>query len=101
MNTLPCLAIRGICDYSDSHKNKIFQNYAAAAAAAYAKLLLSYVKSSGDPEGALEVEVVEKRSIFRDYVGYSKEICRFVQGPSAIGKGLQYVSGILMFSPKT
>jgi nucleoside phosphorylase len=22
MNTFPCLVIRGICDYSDSHKNK-------------------------------------------------------------------------------
>ncbi|KAL2796693.1 purine and uridine phosphorylase [Aspergillus keveii] len=45
MNTLPCLVIRGICNYSDSHKNKIFQNYAAAAAAAYAKLLLSTLAS--------------------------------------------------------
>ena len=33
----PCLPIRGICDYSDSHKNKAWQPYAAAAAAAYAK----------------------------------------------------------------
>jgi NACHT domain len=36
-----CLVIRGICDYSDSHKNKQWQKYAAAAAAAYAKELLS------------------------------------------------------------
>lgn len=35
-----CLPIRGICDYSDSHKNKVWQDYAAAAAAAYAKELL-------------------------------------------------------------
>ncbi|KAJ5611872.1 hypothetical protein N7528_008977 [Penicillium herquei] len=48
MNTLPCLVIRGICDYSDSHKNKRFQEYAAATAASYAKLLLSYVKDSSD-----------------------------------------------------
>ncbi|KAK1839054.1 nacht and ankyrin domain protein [Colletotrichum chrysophilum] len=39
-NTLPCLVIRGICDYSDSHKNKAWQGYAAIAAAAYAKDLL-------------------------------------------------------------
>lgn len=39
--TTPCLVIRGICDYSDSHKNKLWQEYAAAAAAAYAKLLLT------------------------------------------------------------
>jgi nucleoside phosphorylase len=40
MNHFPCLIIRGICDYSDSHKNKEWQGYAAMAAAAYAKDLL-------------------------------------------------------------
>ncbi|CAH0047191.1 unnamed protein product [Clonostachys solani] len=40
MDSLPCLPIRGICDYSDSHKNKKWQRYAAAAAAAYARELL-------------------------------------------------------------
>jgi len=40
MNRFPCLVIRGICDYSDSHKNKEWQGYAAMAAAAYAKDLL-------------------------------------------------------------
>ncbi|KAL6835271.1 putative kinesin [Trichoderma camerunense] len=43
MDTYPCLAIRGICDYADSHKNKRWQPYAAAAAAAYAKELLSVI----------------------------------------------------------
>ena len=33
MNQLPCLVIRGICDYSDSHKNKLWQGYAALTAA--------------------------------------------------------------------
>ncbi|KAN0083920.1 hypothetical protein V8E54_003008 [Elaphomyces granulatus] len=43
MIQLPCLVIRGICDYSDSHKNKQWQGYAALTAAAYAKMLLSVV----------------------------------------------------------
>ncbi|KAI8159048.1 hypothetical protein K4K49_003717 [Colletotrichum sp. SAR 10_70] len=43
MQEFPCLVIRGICDYSDSHKNKRWQEYAAATAAAYAKELLSVV----------------------------------------------------------
>jgi hypothetical protein len=43
MNQLPCLVIRGICDYSDSHKNKKWQGYAALTAAAYGKVLLSVV----------------------------------------------------------
>jgi nucleoside phosphorylase len=40
MDTFPCLVIRGVCDYADSHKNKRWQPYAAAVAAAYAKELL-------------------------------------------------------------
>jgi nucleoside phosphorylase len=40
MNGFPCIVIRGICDYADSHKNKRWQDYAAATAAAYAKELL-------------------------------------------------------------
>ncbi|KAL8393528.1 hypothetical protein RB595_003322 [Gaeumannomyces hyphopodioides] len=43
MNTFPCLVIRGICDYSDSHKNDEWQGYAAMMAAAYAKDLLQHV----------------------------------------------------------
>ena len=40
MNRFPCLVVRGICDYADSHKNRQWQGYAAMAAAAYAKDLL-------------------------------------------------------------
>lgn len=43
MDEFPCLVIRGICDYADSHKNKNWQPYAAATAAAYAKELLSII----------------------------------------------------------
>ncbi|CAH0037887.1 unnamed protein product [Clonostachys solani] len=43
MNNFPCLVIRGICDYSDSHKNKEWQGYAAMTAAAYTKDLLKRV----------------------------------------------------------
>ncbi|KAF2023522.1 purine and uridine phosphorylase [Setomelanomma holmii] len=43
MDNFPCLVIRGICDYSDSHKNKEWQGYAAMTAAAYAKDLLGRV----------------------------------------------------------
>jgi len=43
MDNFPCLVIRGICDYSDTHKNKNWQPYAAATAAAYAKELLEVI----------------------------------------------------------
>ncbi|KAL9096767.1 MAG: hypothetical protein Q9165_001255 [Trypethelium subeluteriae] len=36
---IPSLVIRGICDYSDSHKSDRWQEYAAIVAAAYAKEL--------------------------------------------------------------
>ncbi|CAG9983193.1 unnamed protein product [Clonostachys byssicola] len=44
VNALPCLVIRGISDYCDDQKNDVWQEYAAATAAAYAKLLLHVVK---------------------------------------------------------
>lgn len=52
MDSFPCLVIRGICDYADSHKNKRWQPYAAATAAAFAKELLGVIKKQ-------EVDVLE------------------------------------------
>ncbi|KAI3571455.1 hypothetical protein IWW34DRAFT_838702 [Fusarium oxysporum f. sp. albedinis] len=46
MNHFPCLVIRGICDYSDSHKSKEWQGFAAMMAAAYAKDLLRQIPPS-------------------------------------------------------
>ncbi|CAH0044923.1 unnamed protein product [Clonostachys solani] len=52
MNVFPCLIIRGICDYADAYKNKMWQEYAAATAAAYGKLLLREV-SPGSYDGSV------------------------------------------------
>ncbi|KAJ6779527.1 hypothetical protein PWT90_07848 [Aphanocladium album] len=43
MDDFPCLVIRGICDYADSHKNKEWQPYAAAVAVSYAKEYLAVI----------------------------------------------------------
>src|SRR5882757_10051404 len=43
MDSFPCLVIRGIFDYADSHKNKKWHPYAAATAAAYMKEVLSVI----------------------------------------------------------
>ncbi|KXH45551.1 pfs domain-containing protein [Colletotrichum salicis] len=51
MNHFPCLVIRGICDYSDSHKNKGWQGFAAMVAVAYAKDLLRQI-----PPNKIEAE---------------------------------------------
>lgn len=45
----PCLVIRGICDYADSHKNEAWRDHAAIMAAAYAKDLMSYIFAESIP----------------------------------------------------
>ncbi|KAH7201293.1 hypothetical protein DER44DRAFT_440777 [Fusarium oxysporum] len=37
---LPCVVIKGACDYADSHKSKVWQRYAAATAASCTKAFL-------------------------------------------------------------
>nr|CAD21096.1 conserved hypothetical protein [Neurospora crassa] len=39
---LPCIVIKGVCDYADSHKNKGWQDYAAATAVSVAKAVLEH-----------------------------------------------------------
>ncbi|KAF9768822.1 hypothetical protein IL306_013825 [Fusarium sp. DS 682] len=41
-DSIPCLIIKGACDYADSHKSKTTQNYAAATAAACTKAVLRH-----------------------------------------------------------
>jgi nucleoside phosphorylase len=40
MNTFPCLVVRGVSDYCDSHKNDGWHKYASISAACYCKCLL-------------------------------------------------------------
>lgn len=37
---VPCLVVKGVCDYADSHKNKLWQDFAAATAASVMKAIL-------------------------------------------------------------
>ncbi|KAK5625857.1 hypothetical protein RRF57_001573 [Xylaria bambusicola] len=51
---LPCVIIKGVCDYADSHKNKQWQNYAAVTAAACLKAFLEvWPISRGDSNSGL------------------------------------------------
>ena len=59
MNDFPCLVIRGICDYSDTHKNKRWQPYAAATAAAYAKELLETIPAADVTQAKEAAETVQ------------------------------------------
>jgi nucleoside phosphorylase len=56
LNSFPCLVIRGICDYADSHKNKRWVLYAAATAAACAKEVLLMIP----PADVAKVHMVEE-----------------------------------------
>lgn len=41
-DNVPCIIIKGVCDYADSHKSKVWQAYAAATGASVAKAFLEY-----------------------------------------------------------
>lgn len=64
MNHFPCLVVRGICDYSDSHKNKEWQGFAAMTAAAYATELLRLI-----PLNKLEAETPIREVLGRSWYG--------------------------------
>ncbi|KAM0344763.1 hypothetical protein ACHAPU_007136 [Fusarium lateritium] len=81
MNHFPCLVIRGVCDYSDSHKNKEWQGYAAMMAAAYAKDLLNRIgpekveaeKKLGDVLSGLHEIAQDHRDVAREHYNLAKE----------------------------
>ncbi|KAH7172885.1 hypothetical protein DER46DRAFT_551413 [Fusarium sp. MPI-SDFR-AT-0072] len=54
MDGFRCLVIRGICDYSDSHKNDRWQGYAAMTAAVYSKQILGRIR----PEAVAREETI-------------------------------------------
>lgn len=63
MNNFPCVVIRGISDYADSHKNDRWQPYAAAVAAACAKEYLENVQArdvDGEPTVKAVLEKVQE-----------------------------------------
>ncbi len=90
MNDFPCLVVRGICDYADSHKNKEWQGYAAAAAAAYTKELLLMVpvdqkqytctSSSMHPDNGFKVPLdLSAIPLIENFIGRQDELGRLWQ----------------------
>ncbi|KAI9737602.1 MAG: hypothetical protein M1818_005606 [Claussenomyces sp. TS43310] len=85
MNGFPCIVIRGICDYADSHKNDDWQEYAAATAAAYAKELLlelpaEEVRNVPMMEGISKIETSPHRSKLNSFYQYplNRKVTNFV-----------------------
>ncbi|KAK1539300.1 uncharacterized protein CCOS01_00614 [Colletotrichum costaricense] len=75
---IPCIIVKGVCDYADSHKNKTWQHYAAAIAAAAAKALLDrYAPAAGLIEQVKQVETT----------GFSpKFLVPYVKNPEFVGR---------------
>lgn len=43
---MPCIVVKGMCDYADSHKHKGWQYFAAATAASASKAILErYIRT--------------------------------------------------------
>ncbi|KAL8364811.1 hypothetical protein RB595_003878 [Gaeumannomyces hyphopodioides] len=59
---VPCIVVKGICDYADSHKNKEWQNFAAATSASVAAAILDRYEVPG---GAME-RVSKRRRLNSD-----------------------------------
>lgn len=74
MDVLPCLPIRGICDYSDSHKAKEWQRYAAATAAAYAREFLEVMAADDEAEEEPDYAAIPGK-FPTNYIGKAIDSC--------------------------
>ncbi|KAK3392746.1 hypothetical protein B0H63DRAFT_491065 [Podospora didyma] len=66
---LLCIVAKGVCDYADSHKNKTWQDFAAATAACAMKALLErYIRMTERPRirGDEANELLERLSTLRN-----------------------------------
>ena len=83
MNRIPVGVIRGVCDYGDQHKNKEWQPYAAAMAAAYAKAVLSEIHPRAVPSARSQpaVAAAQRGPVFNGSISGRN----VVAGPSASG----------------
>lgn len=108
MDNFPCLVIRGVCDYADSHKNKLWQPYASSTAAAYAKELLSVIPAGKAVHRPSTVGEVKKGNASVSVPTSSKD--NMLTGPKAGGvifnnskkvknqAGEQHIAGDLNFN---
>lgn len=62
------LVVRGICDYCDTHKNDIWQEYAAAVAAAYTRGLIASMPADGDEELPTSTAKSQPKSHYAEHV---------------------------------
>ncbi|KAL4766729.1 hypothetical protein BDW60DRAFT_27146 [Aspergillus nidulans var. acristatus] len=73
-DNVPCIIIKGVCDYADSHKSKSWQDYAAATGASAAKAFLAYWMVSKTEEPCKRHHVMLPFSRNPRFVGRQEEI---------------------------
>ena len=66
MNSIDVAVIRGVCDYGDAQKNKEWQPYAAAMAAAYARAILYSIPAETKSKGIAKLEETARNQILVD-----------------------------------
>ncbi|KAM0449188.1 hypothetical protein ACHAO4_007851 [Trichoderma viride] len=54
MEEIPCVVIKGVCDYADCHKSKKWQDFAAATAASALRAILEYMPPAKSREYSVE-----------------------------------------------
>ncbi|KAF4451006.1 hypothetical protein F53441_5953 [Fusarium austroafricanum] len=59
-DVFPCVIIKSVSDYADSHKNDNWQGYAAASAGACTKAFLGYWDSARDESKIEETKLIEQ-----------------------------------------
>jgi nucleoside phosphorylase len=71
MNDFPCLVVRGVSDYADTHKSTAWIGYAAAAAAACAKEILE----SMPPQEVQDMAVLNEGETSSSLRSISNNVC--------------------------
>ncbi|KAL3462421.1 hypothetical protein BJX64DRAFT_259111 [Aspergillus heterothallicus] len=75
-NNISCLIIKGVCDYADSHKSKLWQAYAAATGACAAKVFLEYWIPEGPEEPTSERQFLIPFARNSRFVGRQNELAK-------------------------
>jgi nucleoside phosphorylase len=63
---VPTLMVKGVCDYADSHKNKLWQTYAAARAAAVTRALIEKLHLDDQPNASSGAATPNSQATERD-----------------------------------
>ena len=82
---IPCVVIKGVCDYADCHKNKKWQNFAAATAASVLKAVLERYMPVAESRERL-VEAASRQPCFlvpfgrnKDFVGRESTLAQLLE----------------------